>query len=89
VPLGVDPEAVVGNPALLVTAAVEGLQVTQDVCLADCVNLAPAAADWRAGPVQQFVDDNAYPSKQQKRRLPALITEEQWRWRRDLNPTRG
>jgi hypothetical protein len=37
-------------------------------------------------PVQQFVDDNAYPSKQQKRRLPALITEEQWRWRRDLNP---
>jgi hypothetical protein len=48
----------------------------------------PAAADWRAVPVQQFVDDNACPSKQQKRRLPALIAEEQWRWRRDLNPRR-
>ena len=32
-PLGVDPEAVIDDPVLVVTALVQGLQVTQDICV--------------------------------------------------------
>src|SRR6476620_5599163 len=36
-PLGVYPEGVVGYSVLLVTALVQGLQVTQDICVGDQV----------------------------------------------------
>src|SRR6185436_13749533 len=59
-PLGVDPEAVVGYPVPLVTALVQGLQVTQDICVSDHVSLATAQDDRGTVPVQQLVDQNAH-----------------------------
>src|ERR1700750_2017484 len=59
-PLGVDPEAVISYPVLLVTALVQGLQVTQDICVADHVSLATAQDDRGTVPVQQLVDQNAH-----------------------------
>jgi hypothetical protein len=44
-PLGVDPEAVIGYSVLLVTAFVQGLQVTQDICVGDHASLAAAQDD--------------------------------------------
>ena len=59
-PLGVHPEAVIGDPVLIVTALVQGLQVTQDICLGDHVSLATAQDDRGTAPVQQLVDQNAH-----------------------------
>ena len=58
--LGVDPEAVIGYPFPLVTALVEGLQVTQDICVGDQVSLATAQIDRDTVSVQQLVDQNAH-----------------------------
>src|SRR5258705_4373812 len=52
VTLGVDPEAVIGDSVLLVTAFVQGLQVTQDICVGDHVSLATAQDDRGTVPVQ-------------------------------------
>src|SRR5258705_10052994 len=60
VTLGVDPEAVIGDSVLLVTAFVQGLQVTQDICVGDHVSLAAAQDDRGPVPVQQLVDQNAH-----------------------------
>src|SRR5277367_146657 len=59
-PLGVDPEAVIGYPVPLVTALVQGLQVTQDICVGDHVSLATAQDDRGTVPIQQLVDQNAH-----------------------------
>src|SRR6478752_7158563 len=60
VTLGVDPEAVIGDPVPLVTALIQGLQVTQDICVGDQVSLATAQDDRGTVPVQQLVDQNAH-----------------------------
>src|SRR5258707_2778841 len=60
VTLGVDPEAVIGDSVLLVTTVVEGLQVTQDICVGDHVSLATAQDDRGTVPVQQLVNQNAH-----------------------------
>src|SRR5258707_11331046 len=59
-PLGVDPEAVIGYSVLLVTALVQGLQVTQDICVGDHVSLVTAQDERGAVPVQQLVDQDAH-----------------------------
>src|SRR6476660_8122363 len=59
-PLGVDPEAVIGDPVPLVTALIQRLEVTQDVCVGDQVSLATAQDDRGTVPVQQLVDQNAH-----------------------------
>src|ERR1700748_3398048 len=59
-PLGVDPEAVIGYPVPFVTALVQGLQVTQDICVGDHVSLATAQDDRGTVPVQQLVAENAH-----------------------------
>src|SRR6478609_403484 len=59
VTLGVDPEAVVGDPVPLVTALVEGRQGAQDLGDSDPVCLAKAEIDRNTAPVQEVVDDNA------------------------------
>src|SRR6478672_690919 len=59
-PLGVDPEAVIGDPVPSVTALIQGLQVTQDICVGDQVSLATAQDDRGTLPVEQLVDQNTH-----------------------------
>ena len=59
-PLGVDPEAVIGYPVPLVTALIQRLQVTQDICVGDHVSRATAQDDRGTVPVEQLVDQNAH-----------------------------
>src|SRR6476620_12801784 len=57
VALGVDPEAVVGDPVPLVMALVKGRQVTKDICVGDQESLATAQNDRDTAPVQQLIDE--------------------------------
>ena len=54
-PLGVEPEPVIGYSVRLVAALFHGLQVTQDICVGDHVSLATAQDDRGTVPVQQLV----------------------------------
>src|SRR6478736_7106316 len=80
VTLGVDPEAVIGDPVPLVTALVQGLQVTQDICVGDQVSLATAQDDRGTVPVQQLVDQNAHSliTTDPTAWFPALEVGTQW-----------
>jgi hypothetical protein len=61
VPLGVDPQAVIGYPVPLVTSRIQGLHLTQNIYVGDRVSLAMTAQiDCGAVPVQQLVDPNAH-----------------------------
>src|SRR4029079_9599485 len=59
-PLGVDPEPVIGCSVRLVAALFHGLQVTQDICVGDHVSLATAQDDRGTVAVQQLVDENPH-----------------------------
>src|SRR6476620_5048239 len=59
-PLGVHPEAVIGDPVPLVTALIQRLEVTQDICVGDHMSLATAQDDRGTLPVQQLVDQNTH-----------------------------
>jgi hypothetical protein len=59
VTLGVDPEAVVGDPVLLVTTLVQRLKVAQDVCIGDLVAPPLTESGGDTTPVEQLIDRSA------------------------------
>jgi hypothetical protein len=74
VTMEVNPQGVVGDPASVGTALVEGRQVAQDLGESDPVYLATAQNDRDTAPIQEVVDDNAHSliTTDPTARFPAL-----------------